>query len=470
MSLIRNPAVAGSFYPNRPDQLAGMVRALLDAVPPWTGPPPKALIVPHAGYIYSGPTAAAAYARLLPLRTQIRRVVVLGPSHRLAFHGIATSQTESWRTPLGEVPLDRTTVDRLLTLPGVVALEAAHSHEHSLEVHLPFLQTVLKEFLLVPLVAGDAPAEQVARVLDAVWGGDETLIVVSSDLSHYLDQASARALDSLTCDAIERLDGPAIGPEQACGQVPIRGLLAVARQRHLLVDTIDLRNSGDTAGPHDRVVGYGAWAFSAPPAEGPAKTSDTEADPGADPIGEDGRLLLQIARDNIRHALRDGARRGERVLPAVLPETLQQDGAAFVTLKRQGALRGCIGSPLAWRSLAVDVADNAVKAALEDPRFPPLLPAELEDLDLSVSVLTPPVPMTIADEADLLAQLRPGIDGLIIEDGGHRALFLPSVWEQLPDPREFLGHLKRKAGLSPHHWSPGFRAQRFQAVEVKEQA
>jgi len=451
MGAVRKPAVAGAFYPDQPDQLVGQLHAFLNGVPPWTGPAPKALIVPHAGYVYSGPVAASAYARLLPARGTIRRVVLLGPSHKVAYRGIAASTDEAYQTPLGVIPVDRQLLQAALQSPGCGILDAAHAQEHSLEVHLPFLQVLLGEFSLLPLVVGEATAEQVAMVLDSVWGGPETLIVISTDLSHYLPYEQAQKLDATTCAAIEAMTPGAIGHEQACGRVPMGGLLYLAKKRGMSIERVDVRNSGDTAGPKDRVVGYGAWALSG--GDGPEAA-----------IRAQRPLLLQIARDNIARQLSAGS---PAPLPAGLPPLLQAPGAAFVTLKKNGNLRGCIGSPVAWRPLGEDIADNAIKAAIRDPRFPPLTEPELDGLELSISILTPPEPMSFRDEADLLAQLRPHLDGLIIEDGNHRALFLPSVWESLPIKTEFLGHLKQKAGLAVTHWSPHFKASRFAAVELK---
>ncbi len=458
MTAIRPTAVAGTFYPADAAELQGRLDAFLGQARAAAGASrqPKALIAPHAGYVYSGPVAASAYALLPPFAGRITRVVLLGPSHRVAFRGMAVDTARSWASPLGAVPVDRACIDGLRGVPMLGELDAAHAQEHSLEVHVPFLQAVLGRFSLVPVVVGDARPEEVAALLDAVWGGPETLIVVSTDLSHYLGYDACRALDAASTAAIEALDPAALGRDQACGRIPVGGLLLAARRHGLEIVTLDVRNSGDTAGPKDRVVGYGAWAFYEPAA------ADGEAE-----IRAAGPLLLQLAKASIRVGLETGHPARETPTPD-MPALLGRPGAVFVTLKRAGQLRGCIGSPVAWRSLLEDVTDNAFKAAFADPRFPPLAPAEWDGLDLSVSVLTAPVPMRFAGQAALLAQLRPDVDGLIIEDGGRRALFLPSVWEQLPDKEQFLAHLKHKAGMAPGHWSAQFRASRFQAVEIKD--
>ena len=261
MKSVRKPAVAGLFYPADADELSDLVDALLADAPGASAPPPKAVIAPHAGYIYSGPVAACAYARLAPVRKRIRRVLLLGPAHRVAFRGLACPSAESFETPLGRIALDRAALGAIADLPGVVSRDDAHAEEHSLEVHLPFLQTLFHDFTLVPLVVGDAPAAQVAAVIERLWGGTETAIVVSSDLSHYRSYDVAQRLDRATSRAIEGLRYEDIGYDDACGRAPVGGLLHAARARGLTAHTIDLRNSGDTAGPRDQVVGYGAYVF-----------------------------------------------------------------------------------------------------------------------------------------------------------------------------------------------------------------
>lgn len=260
MNSIRKPAVAGMFYPADAEELGQMVADCLNGAER-TGAPPRAVIAPHAGYVYSGPIAASAYVRLEPHAGTITRVVLIGPSHRVRLRGLALPEADGFATPLGVVPVDRAAAARILSLPQVSVMESAHADEHSLEVHLPFLQTVLDAFSVVPLVAGDATAEEVAEVLDVLWTGPETLVVVSSDLSHYHDYDTARRMDAATSAAIEALDDSAIGADQACGRVPVNGLLLLARRRGLRAQAIDVRNSGDTAGPREQVVGYGAYVF-----------------------------------------------------------------------------------------------------------------------------------------------------------------------------------------------------------------
>ena len=263
MPNIRLPAVSGSFYPNNPEILKAMLEGYLKQVPSSaTDKVPKAMIVPHAGYIYSGEIAASAYARLRPKRSTIKRVVLIGPSHRVGFTGLALSHADAFKTPLGDIPLDTDAISSLASFPFVDYREQAHIHEHSLEVQLPFLQMSLDSFQLIPIVAGDCPAEQIEQILELFYAQADTLIVISSDLSHFHDYATAQRLDQETSRKIEQLDYQHLDYDSACGRIPVSGLLALAKKQSLQVETIDLRNSGDTAGDKNRVVGYGAYVIN----------------------------------------------------------------------------------------------------------------------------------------------------------------------------------------------------------------
>ncbi len=261
--LVRRPAVAGTFYPADAGTLQAAVTGYLCEAQAegHASSRPKALIAPHAGYVYSGAVAASAYARLASAADRITRVVLVGPAHYVPVRGIAVSGVDAFRTPLGDVALDREAIERILDLPQVTVDERPHGPEHALEVHLPFLQSVLDDFALVPLAVGHATPDEVMQVLDRLWGGPETLIVISSDLSHFHHYDAAQALDFATARAIEAGDVAALGPEQACGCIGIGGLLLAARTHRLRIERLDLRNSGDTAGSRDSVVGYGAWAL-----------------------------------------------------------------------------------------------------------------------------------------------------------------------------------------------------------------
>jgi len=279
-AVVRPAAVAGMFYPGAPQALASAVSVYLAEGAPEPGsavPAPKALIVPHAGYVYSGPIAARAYRRIAPARETVRRVVLLGPVHRVPIRGLAAPSAHAFATPLGTVSVDVSAVARALELKQVRVSEAAHALEHSLEVQLPFLQTVLGEFMIVPLAVGDASEHEVAEVIERLWGGPETLIVVSSDLSHYHPYSVAQTIDRATAAAILALDTP-LDHGQACGATPINGFALCARRRGLKAELLDLRNSGDTAGDKSRVVGYAAFAFTETQAGPPVAHAKTMAE------------------------------------------------------------------------------------------------------------------------------------------------------------------------------------------------
>lgn len=455
----RPPAVAGMFYPAHAAELRReLSRYLADAgTPAPEAAPPKALIAPHAGYVYSGPVAASAYARLAPLAGRIRRVVLLGPVHRVPVRGLALPAVDTFATPLGTVEIDRQATAELRDLPQVTVSDRAHAPEHSLEVHLPFLQQVLDSFKLVPLAVGDATPDELAEVLARLWGGDETLIVVSTDLSHYLPYEGARARDRHTVDAMLAL-APTLDHEQACGATPVNGLLTLARRRGLRAELLDLRNSGDTAGDRARVVGYAALALYEPGGRHAGEQA-SGAQAGAP---ERGPTLLAHARTAIARRL------GLAAGPAPHAPFLEPPGACFVTLKVDGQLRGCIGSLQASRPLGEDVRANAQAAAFQDPRFEPLSAREYAALDIEVSVLSESTALVVASESELHAQLRPGIDGVTLQWRGCRGTFLPQVWESLPSPREFVAYLKRKAGLPLDFWSSELQVSRYTVEKFTE--
>ena len=452
MSEVRPAAVAGTFYPRDARELDRDIAEMLDGVEnlaPRFGHP-KALIVPHAGYLYSGPVAARAYDELAAARGVVKRVMLLGPVHRVPVRGLALPGVEAFDTPLGRVPVDAEAVRLLAPFRQVTTSPAAHAMEHALEVQLPFLQKMLGEFALLPLAVGDARPQEVREVVERLWGGPETLFVISTDLSHYHRYDEARAIDRATLARIASFDTD-INHEEACGATPLNGFLAAAKARGLSIRLLGACNSGDTAGGKDRVVGYAAFALY----EG-ARVSLEDA----------GLALLGIARAAIGHAL---GVHGEPPRTDFAP-WLERPGASFVTLMLEGKLRGCIGSLAPVRRLGEDVAANALGAALRDPRFAPLSAAEWPRCRVEVSVLSPAKPLRFADEAEMLSQLRPGEDGVILEYEGRRATFLPQVWEGLPDRRKFLEELMRKAGIPADTRLARCRLWRYRVIKWQQPA
>ncbi|MEY4099565.1 MAG: hypothetical protein RL300_736, partial [Pseudomonadota bacterium] len=416
----------------------------------------------------------------------IRRVVLLGPVHRVPVRGLALPGADVFATPLGQIEIDKDAVAAIKSLPQVLESPAAHAQEHSLEVQLPFLQLALDNFKLLPLAVGDATPAEVAQVLNMLWGGDETLILISSDLSHFLPYATAKTVDRDTVQAMLNLQ-TTLNHQQACGATPVNGLLLAARRHHLQPRLLGLCNSGDTAGDKGRVVGYAALAFtpgeshgadttvpgarsaerSAQVKGGARRAGDTQQN-ALPPWLQDkyGQLLLQVARAAISNTL--GQSMALPDLGGQTADVLHAHGASFVTLKQQGELRGCIGSLQAHRPLLADIQANAIAAALHDPRFAPLTLLELDVTTVEVSVISAMQPLPFESESHALAQLRPGVDGVVFEFGRYRSTFLPQVWEQLPDAAEFMAHLKQKAGLDPNFWAAEVRLQRYTVSKFKE--
>lgn len=468
----RPPAVAGTFYPRPPDVLRREVEALLAGAPVRLARRPKALVVPHAGYVYSGPVAASAYAQLRAPGPAVERVVLLGPAHHVAVSGLALPDAEAFATPLGTVPLDLAFAERARALPQVTRSAAAHAREHSLEVQLPFLQVALCAFRLVPFAVGHASPEDVGEVVARLWGGPETLVVVSTDLSHHLPYDVARDLDRRTAGQILALDAHGLAWEQACGRVPLQGLLVELRRRGLAIEELDVRSSGDTAGGRDAVVGYGAFAA--------ADTEEGRAEPEESAAGGEERGTDRTAAARAEHRRRAGvitgiARAAVASLhggsPPARPRDepwLEEPRACFVSLHEDGDLRGCVGAIEPRQALFDEVVHCARAAASEDGRFEPVASWEVPRLDVEVSVLSPLEPLPAASEEEALRALRRGIDGVVLEAGGRRAVFIPRMWDQLPDPGAFLFHLRRKAGL-PAEWLPGTRLRRFTAESYEEE-
>lgn len=449
MSTIRPAAIAGTFYSDDRSVLATNIDDMLASSSPIDAEVPKVIIAPHAGHVYSGQVAAEAYSRLRGAAGRIRRVVLLGPSHRVGFKGVALSSRTAFETPLGQIPIDTAGQQRVLALPGTGFLDEAHAEEHSLEVHLPFLQRLLPDFSLIPLVVGDASREQVSAIIDALWGEEDTVIIISTDLSHFHSYDEARKIDGRTAQKILNLDASLVG-EEACGCRPLNGLLYNLKQRGLTIDQVDVKNSGDTAGSRDRVVGYGAF---------------TVVERSARPVYSlaDRQRLIQVAREAVLRSLEKPGQ--YQIDPAHFPDHLKAERATFVTLNIDGKLRGCIGSLNAHRPLMLDVASNAQSAAFKDPRFSPLTMAEYMKTDFHISVLSPPVDSPVESREALIERLRPGIDGLILIEGGKQATYLPSVWEQLPTPELFVSELRKKAGLPAPGWSDQMRVLTYTTEE-----
>ncbi len=462
----REAAVAGLFYPADSSHLSGAVSSYLSSVsqlPPEQRP--YIMIVPHAGYRYSAQVAAVAYQKLIPFAKDIKKVILLGPSHYVRFKGAALSDSSAFKTPLGSVKINKRINEKLLQNSLFQYKKNAHAKEHSLEVQLPFLQKVLNKFTIVPIAYGDISSEELADALRPLINKKNTLLVISSDLSHYLDYDTAQTVDTLTAEQIK--NNQTINPHQACGATGINTALLLAKTFNYQPRLLDMANSGDANGERDSVVGYASWIFDKK--EKPQKKLsplEQESESLADFARNHGRELLNIAETGLRMAVLEN----KKFIPSGndYPNVLFNKGASFVTLRINKKLRGCIGSLTPQQAISLDVAHNVFSAALEDNRFSPLTKKELPLVEISISLLTGYEPIKYNDEADLLKQLKAGTDGVVIRDGNRQGLFLPSVWEDIPDKQDFLKNLKLKAGLTPTYWSNNIKAYRFRVVEIKK--
>lgn len=464
MNKTREAAVAGLFYPADVYQLSSELDGYLKHAGPSLSRRPHILIVPHAGYMYSAKVAAQAYQKLQPFGREIRKVILLGPSHRVTLNGAALSSADSFRTPLGKVPVDREITAVLAQDKSFTYNDLAHKNEHSLEVQLPFLQKTLQDFSIVPVVYGTVSPEALASTLRPLLDRNDTLLVISADLSHYLDYETARKVDEHTAALVA--ESKPLDPHLSCGAAGINTALLLARELGLQPQMLDMASSGDVGGDMQSVVGYAAWVFNRG-AEPQKQLTPLERE--VENLDNFGRHNRQALLDIARKGLEEAVLHGKKYAPSRqdYADVLFDKGAAFVTLTKKGELRGCIGSLIAGRAIALDIAANAYAAALEDVRFPAVKAEELPDLSFSISLLTDYERLHFKNEEDVLKQIVSGKDGLVIRDGDRQGVLLPSVWEQIPDKREFLNNLKIKAGLSPVYWSDKVKIYRFRVVEIK---
>ncbi|MEJ2658791.1 MAG: AmmeMemoRadiSam system protein B, partial [Desulfobacterales bacterium] len=447
---IRKPAYAGSFYPDSPEELSAFIKGLVSRVKPnHINPPPhtllRALIIPHAGYVYSGWTAA--HISLAVNGNRFNRIIVMGPDHRIGFKGCAVSDATAWETPLGRIRLDES-LDRLRRNQSLFhAIPVSDQIEHSVEVVLPYLQYFFKKFELIPVVfgRGQGLAEKTAAALDPLLN-QNTLLVASSDLSHFLPYQEALEKDRKTIESILTLNADKLIKREnaACGKVPILVVMDMARRHQWQPVLLHYSNSGDTTGDRSRVVGYASIAFYGGP------SMENRVDSLQSLNHHRGQTLIKLARQTIAKRL---GKRSIKVDPNALSDpAFQEKRGTFVTLTINHQLRGCIGNLDATDSIVTGVERNAVNAAFHDPRFPPLKADELDRVDIEVSILTEPRPLEYRDSNELVSKLRVNVDGVILRKGSAGATFLPQVWEQLPQPEKFLSHLCMKAGLPADTW------------------
>ena len=475
---IRSPYVAGHFYPASEAKLSQQLDEFLSGSPQ-PEEPVQALIVPHAGYIYSGSVAGSGFGLLKNHSNRYKRVFILGANHNDKAHGFKFSllKEDYYETPLGKVKISDISKQLAEKYPDMFQYQSLAHQSHIVEVQLPFLQKVLKNdnFEIIPIITGEVSLKDLIFLSSLLqeYLNEETLIVVTSDLSHYHPYEEAVKLDSSCTDAITALSQEKLLQSEACGLPAIWVLTDIAKRSGWKAKLIEYKNSGDTAGDKNAVVGYATVAFFN---EG-GRPRTVRAALAGDPTTEsqfttnDLKPLLGLARSVLKNAAAGNKKVDESMLPDNIKNSqiLKEDGAAFVTLTKHKDLRGCIGDLVAVAPLYLSVIRNTISAALYDPRFSPVRPEEVSDIEIEISVLTKPKPLEYKTASDLLNSLRVGIDGVILAKGNKKATFLPQVWDQLPDKETFLAHLCMKAGLKPDEWrTGGLQIQTYQVVSVEE--
>lgn len=447
MTKIKEPAVANSFYSGNAEELKNQLKNFAENNTNNYEYKTRAVIVPHAGLIYSG---QLAFEGISQLDKYIKNIFIFAPAHRVGFEGIALTTFDEWKTPLGNIRVNQEINKELEANFGAIFFDKAHEKEHAIEIQIPAIQTVFDENIkIIPLVIGDENPEKITEIISKYYPDKEFGFIISSDLSHFLADNQAKQLDNKTAEMIETGNTEGFCHEQACGATGIYGLTQFANALNYSLIRINMHNSSKTSGDKSSVVGYGSWFLYEGTKNKFLKEYYSE-------------YILNLCRDVISSKL-------DKVnITIKRAPVFDELGACFVTLKKHGNLRGCIGSIIAHKTLINDLMDNAQNSAFFDPRFEPVKKDEVDDLTIDVSILSDPKPMTFKDEADLLDQIVPYKDGIIIQDGRYKAVYLPSVWEELPEKEIFLKSLKMKAGMSPNHFSPNFKAFRFETEYIEE--
>lgn len=450
---------AGSFYPENPDELTNLLESYKREIQ--IDYRSKAIIVPHAGYVYSGHAAMAAFQYL----EASENIFIIAPSHHENFNNIALPEYTYFETPLGNLEVNNRLIKEIAEKFPCIIADEVFENEHSIEVQLPFIQNLFypqrqsavdivknlkkigRKIRIIPLLVGNCDYRLISDLISTYW--ETSSFVISSDLSHFYTQEQCRQLDTYSATIIETGKIEFLEQQQACGLTGIKGLVDFANHNECSMIRAEMYNSGDISNDKERVVGYGSWFMYTD-----SKNEFIER--------YYSKYVLDIARESIIYAIN-----GEEFIPKNIPTVLTQYGASFVTLKLNGELRGCIGSVFPTKPLILDLIDNAKNAGFQDPRFEPLTIEELEKLEVSISILSSIERINFKDERDLLSKIYPY--GIIIAEGDKRAVYLPVVWEQLPDREIFLNSLKEKAGLPPDYFSRTFEAYKFSAVYITEE-
>lgn len=446
MAKIKEPSVAGSFYTDDAQALENQIESFAKYSKNPYEYKTRAVIVPHAGLVYSG---RLAYEGISQIDSNVKNIFILAPAHKVGFEGIALSSFDKWKTPLGEIEVNQDICKKLAEKYNAKVNDDAIAPEHAIEIEVPIIQKVFDDVKIIPILIGKTDFRVISNILREYYPNKENGFVISSDLSHFLSDENARKLDNKTAQMIETGNLADFRYEQACGALGIAGLVEFANENNYSLIRIDMTNSSAATNDKSSVVGYGCWFLY-------------EGDKNEFINKYYNNVLIDIVKIVLKTSFTN------EKFSINYPRVLDEFGACFVTLEKFGQLRGCIGSIVAHQPLIRDLVQHAKDAAFNDYRFPQVAENELKDIKVSISLLTEPKRIIFANEKDLLNQMVPNIDGIIIKDGKYQAVYLPVVWEQLPNKKDFLNSLKVKAGLSPAYFSETFEAYRFESIYIKE--
>ena len=438
---IKYENAAGTFYPKSKDELDTFLDILLSKNPPDSEYKTRAIIVPHAGYIFSGFVAAKCYQYI---DKSVNNIFIFAPSHYARIFGCVKSDYNEFNTPLGKISVNNDILKEL----DIEKNNQAFEKEHSIEVQLPFIKKILPNAQIIPILYGCEDYQNITKIIDKYWKNKENAFIISSDLSHFYPAKETEKIDNYTANLIENNEIRNFEAEMACGAVGICAIMNFAKEKSYSLIRTKLTNSSESSGDTSRAVGYGGWILYEGLRGEYIKNYHRE-------------FVLKLCKKSIEGGLNLG-----NSLPDKYPDVFNESGASFVTLEKNGNLRGCIGSVIAHRSLFKDIVKNAHSAAFSDPRFSPLTIDELDDIEISVSILSKPQKIDFSTETELLDKLTPQKDGLIIRDENYQAVYLPDVWKVLPDKFEFLGSLKQKAGLPKNYFSESLEAFKFYTTKI----
>lgn len=450
MQIIKQPAFDGKFYPKDTIELESQIRRLFSESPRFYDYISRVVIVPHAGYFYSGQTAANTYQYF---DKNVENVFILAPAHYVDFKGAAVSSAQKFSTPLGQIEINSSINNELTMLKDVTVNNAAFEKEHAIEVQIPFIQTIAPNAKIIPIVYNTRSHNVLLEIISKYFNDERNGFVISSDLSHFYPKSEAEKIDEYTANMIETQDTKNFHPAQACGSKGIIAATEFVKQNNYSLIRVELTNSAQKTKDDASVVGYGGWFLAYEDKNAFLKDNFSEQ-------------LISLSKESIKSGLENGT-------PLSINFTkyapvLKEQGACFVTLETDGVLRGCIGSVISHRPLIEDLVSNAFNAAFEDPRFVPLTKEEFDKLSVSISLLSQPKEIHFKNEEELLEKIIPFNDGVIIKDKNLSAVYLPSVWEQIPDKKSFLESLKLKAGMKKNHFSKTFKAYLFTTEYIKE--